>query len=137
MSYLVDTNIMSETSRANPNSQVLAWFDNVASHKLFISVLSIGELRQGVEKLAASKRKNDLIIWLEGALPKWFGSNILPITREIAEKWGYLNAMSKLSLPAIDGLLAATALTHNLKLITRNTKDFLIPGLEVINPFLP
>ncbi len=137
MSYLVDTNIISETSKTHPDKLVINWFEQVAADDLYLSVLSIGEIRQGIERLSPSKKKNDLVIWLENALPSWFGKNILPITKEIAEKWGYLNAVNKKSLPAIDGLLAATALTHNLKIITRNSKDFEIQGLEVVNPFMP
>ena len=135
MSYLLDTNILSETLRLKPNAQVIHFLNNIPSEALFISVLTLGEIRKGVEKLETSKRKSNLIIWLEEDLSNWFGSQVLPITREVADRWGYLSAHVSRLLPAIDGLLAATALAHNLKMVTRNTKDFDIPGLEIVNPF--
>ncbi len=135
MSYLLDTNVVSEMLRTQPNLNVKKWLEAVLSDTLFISVLTIGEIRKGIEKLAHGQRKSHLIIWLEHELPKWFGSHILSITQEIADRWGYLSAEAARTLPAIDGLLAATCLTHNLKIVTRNIKDFELPGLEVINPF--
>jgi len=135
MSYLIDTNVISETFRENPNNQVINWFKAVPSDSLFISVINLGEIRKGVEKLPTSKKKSMLILCLEHQLPKWFDKRVLPITSEIADRWGYLCAHSKQTLPAIDGLLAATALVHNLKIVTRNVKDFEIEGLEIINPF--
>lgn len=75
------------------------------------------------------------MLWLEHKLPNWFGARFLSVDKEIATRWGYLTAITTRILPAIDGLLAATALTHGLKMVSRNTKDFQLPGLEVINPF--
>lgn len=135
MSYLLDTNILSETLRAKPNTEVINFLNTLPSHTLFISVLTLGEIRKGIEKLEKGKRKSRLIVWLEEDLSNWFGSQMLPISREVADRWGYLTAHITRPLPAIDGLLAATALVHNLKMVTRNTKDFDIPGLEVVNPF--
>jgi predicted nucleic acid-binding protein len=135
MSYLLDTNIVSETLRIKPNAAVMNFLQILTPESLFISVLTLGEIRKGIEKLETSKRKNRLTVWLEKDLSNWFGSQVLPITQEIADRWGYLSAHTLRPLPSIDGLLAATALTHNLKMVTRNTKDFDISGLEVINPF--
>lgn len=136
MNYLLDTNILSETVRPIPNVGVKKWLQGVPSEMLYISVLTMGEIRRGIENLGDGKRKMHLISWLENDLPKWFGSNTLPISLEIAERWGYITStLTNHSLAAIDTLLAATALTHNLKMVTRNVKDFDIPGLEVINPF--
>lgn len=135
MSYLLDTNILSETLRTKPNTQVINFLNMIPSEALFISVLTLGEIRKGIEKLESSKRKSRLIVWLEEDLSNWFGSQVLSITQEVADRWGYLSAHTLRPLPAIDGLLAATALAHNLKMVTRNTKDFDIPGLEVVNPF--
>ncbi len=138
MKCLLDTNILSEMMRAQPNAKVKQWLQEIPSETLFISVLTIGEIRRGIEKLESSNRKNHLITWLEHVLPEWFGSNILPITFDIAERWGYVtSSVTRHPLTVIDTLLAATALTHNLKMVTRNVKDFDIPGLEVINPFDP
>ncbi len=136
MSYLLDTNILSETLHSKPNMHVVKWLQAIPSDSLSISVLSVGEIRKGIEKLISSKRKEQLIIWLEHELPTWFGTRFLSVTLDVADRWGYISARHKKTLPAIDGLLAATALTYGLKMVTRNTKDFEIPGLEVINPFL-
>lgn len=135
MSYLIDTNILSETFKEKPNSRVIDWYNVVPSSSLYISVLTLGEIRKGIERLSSGKRKNDLILWLEHQLPSWFGNRVLQITQEVCDRWGYLCAHCKRTLPAIDGLLASTALTHNLKFVTRNTKDFDLLGIEVINPF--
>lgn len=132
--YLLDTNIISESVKTPPNAGVRNWLSEAPPHELYISVLSLGEVRRGVEKLNIGHRKNRLLMWLEHELPQWFGSNIISIDKAICERWGYLTAT--LSLPPIDSLLAATALVHNLKMVTRNEKDFKIEGLEVINPFL-
>lgn len=136
MKYLLDTNVISELARLKPNNFVKKWILGLSPDDIFLSVLTIGELRRGIENLDNCKRKNNLIEWVERDLTNWFGSNIIPITLEIAERWGYITAtVKKPSLPAIDSLLAATALTYNLTMATRNTKDFCIPGLNVYNPF--
>lgn len=136
MSFLLDTNVVSEVARARPDKAVLAWFDAVPDQQLYLSVLSVGEIRKGVDKLPAGKRRTELVTWLEEALPAWFGPRLLPIDIAVAERWGRLLAASPRSLPAIDSLLAATALTHNLSLVTRNGADFDVPGLEVVNPWI-
>lgn len=136
MSFLLDTNVVSEVARARPDKAVLAWFDAVPDQQLYLSVLSVGEIRKGVDKLPAGKRRTELVTWLEEALPAWFGPRLLPIDIAVAERWGRLLAASPRSLPAIDSLLAATALTHNLSLVTRNVADFDVPGLEVVNPWI-
>jgi predicted nucleic acid-binding protein len=135
MSYLLDTNIISELKCNKPNSQVQHWFSIIPTEALFLSVLTLGEIRKGIEKLEQGSKRNDLNVWLEYNLVEWFGDRILNIDEAVAERWGYLTANVVKPLPAIDGLLAATALTHNLKMVTRNVKDFDLPGLEVINPF--
>jgi predicted nucleic acid-binding protein len=114
---------------------VVDWIKSTPSEKLFLSVISLGEIRRGVQLLKAGKKREQLLIWLEEHLPKYFGANILPIDLAVAHRWGFLTAHAGRTLPAIDGLLAATALAHNLKMVTRNEKDFVVPGLEVLNPF--
>lgn len=136
MSYLLDTNIISETVKTIPNLNVMKWLETIPSEDIFISVITIGEIKKGIELLEQSKRKALLIKWLEYDLPNWFAENILVIDKQVAEKWGYLSATYGSRLPAIDGLIAATALSYNLKLVTRNEKDFQIANLEVINPFM-
>lgn len=136
MKYLLDTNILSEAVRVHPHLNVKKWLKEASPETLFISVLTLGEIRREIEKLDNSKRRAHLVSWLEHDLLKWFGPNILSISSDIAERWSYITASTNhYSLNAIDTLLAATALTHNLKMVTRNVKDFQVPGLEVINPF--
>jgi predicted nucleic acid-binding protein len=136
MSYLLDTNVVSELLRPVPDKNVVEWFGVIPNESLFLSVLTLGEIRRGVEKLATGKRKTQLIVWLEHDLSRWFDGRILPVDQHVADRWGYLTASAKRPLPAIDSLLAATALTHNLKMVSRNVDDFDMPGLEVVNPFI-
>jgi predicted nucleic acid-binding protein len=135
MSYLLDTNVLSETWKKQANKGVLDWIRSIPPEKLFLSVITIGEIRRGVHMLKPSKKRDQLAIWLDEHLPAYFGPNILPIDTAVADRWGLMTAQAKRTLPVIDGLLAATALVHNLKMVTRNEKDFEIPGLEVLNPF--
>ncbi len=135
MSYLIDTNVVSELTRPEPAPLVVAWFEEVADDALHLSVLTLGELRRGVEKLRVSKRKEKLRYWLEHELPGWFGDRLLPVDAAVADAWGRLQATAERTLPAIDSLLAATALHHHLRLVTRNTADFEIKGLETVNPW--
>ncbi len=136
MSYLVDTNVVSELLRSEPNRAVIEWFQKVPTESLYLSVLTIGEIRNGIERLGASKKRSRIVMWLEQELPAWFEDRILNINTEIAEKWGFILARSKEKIPAIDSLLAATALTYNLKIVTRNTKDFrAFADLEIFNPW--
>ena len=135
MSYLLDTNIISEIIRPQPNIQIHKWLRTVPFESLFISVLTVGEIRRGIQRLGECSRKSRLIFWLEQELPMWFGKNILSVNQEIAERWGYITSVRGHQQHTIDNLLAATALTLNLKMVTRNVKDFNIPGLELLNPF--
>lgn len=135
MSFLLDTNVVSEIARPRPDRAVLAWFDSVANVQLYLSVLSLGEIRKGVDRLPAGARRARLTTWLEGELPAWFGSRLLPIGGAVADRWGRLLAASERSRPAIDSLLAATALVHSLTLVTRNVADFDVPGLAVVDPW--
>ncbi len=135
MSYLLDTNILSELVKQQPNKKVLTWFDSVPNTSLYISVLTIGEIRKGIEKVQLSDRRQILRTWLEHALPDQFKDRILSIDQPVADKWGWLQNQIKCTIPAIDGLIAATALHHDLCLVTRNEKDFDFEFLEIINPF--
>lgn len=135
MSYLLDTNILSELVAVKPNASVVEWLSAIPNEAQYISVITIGEIRRGVERIEAGKRKQKLKLWLEHELCDWFEDRILPIDIATAEKWGYLLAQAKHVVPAIDGLLAATAVHHDLTLITRNAKDFKSFPLEIINPW--
>jgi len=135
MSYLLDTNIVSETVRPNPNKAAIAWLDQLPGEAIYVSVLTLGEIRKGIEALTERRRREKLRLWLEHELPAWFEGRVLPVDLAVADRWGRLLADARRPVPTIDSLLAATALHHELRLVTRNSGDFVYPGLEVINPF--
>lgn len=135
MSYLIDTNVISELIKVKQDTQVVQWFNSVTNLDLYLSVLTIGEIRKGIEKIADIRKKEKIRMWLDQELTSWFAGRILPIDQQIANKWGLIQSQSNKVLPAIDSLIAATALHLDLVLVTRNVKDFNYPGLEVINPF--
>jgi predicted nucleic acid-binding protein len=132
--YLLDTNVISETIKKTPNKQVITWLLGLDGKKFFLSVLTLGEIRKGVEKLQDHSKKQKIIQWLENDLLDKFQGRIIPIDARVADKWGYLCASK--NFPAVDSMIAASALVYNFKLVTRNTKDFLgIDSLELINPW--
>ncbi len=135
MSYLLDTCVLSETVRPRPDEGVIRWLSDLPDDALHISVLCIGELRKGIETMTEGSRRERLRLWLEHDLPQWFGDRVLPIDEAVAERWGLMLAQSGRTLLAIDSLLAATALHHGLRLVTRNVRDFRMDGLEVVNPW--
>jgi predicted nucleic acid-binding protein len=135
VSYLLDTNVISELARPKPDKNVLEWFGQMPDDALYLSVLTLGEIRKGVERLSDAPRREKLRLWLEHDLREWFGPRILPIGPEVADRWGRLLAYVGRPVPSIDSLLAATALHHELRLVSRNVKDFDYPGLEIINPW--
>jgi hypothetical protein len=135
MGFLLDTNVVSELrKRRRTDPGVRDWFARIDEREIFMSVLVLGEIRRGVELLrrrdtAAAARLNR---WLHG-LQRRYADRILPVTREICDRWGSLSPEQPLS--PIDGLLAATALHHRLTLVTRNVADVERAGVEVLNPF--
>ena len=137
--FLLDTNVLSEFNRrGQPDRGVQHWLEAADSESLYVSVLTIGEIRLGVELLPLSKRRSDLEQWLERDLPEWFEGRILPVDQSIGERWGLLRAQAQMKgrpLAVIDALLAATALQHNLTLVSRNVSDFSVAGLAVVNPW--
>ena len=135
MSYLIDTNVLSELRRKLPDPAVLRWFSQRPAGTLYLSVLTLGEIRKGVEALADLPRRLALLDWLETELAAFFAGRILPIDAAVADRWGRLVAQAARPLPAIDSLLAATAAQHGLILVTRNLRDTLGLGVQVINPW--
>lgn len=136
MNYLLDTNVISELVSAKPQVNVINWLKQIPIHTIFLSVLTLGEIRKGVEKVRNNNRKKKLLIWLEHDLIAMFDTRILPISTQVADRWGRLQCQVTRTLPAIDSLLAATALHYDLSLVTRNVADFSdCPGLEIINPW--
>ncbi|GIW52047.1 MAG: ribonuclease VapC [Gemmatimonadales bacterium] len=135
MSYLLDTNVISELARSKPSPRVTKWFRGIPDEALHVSVLTLGEIRKGIERLPAGTRREKLRLWLETDLTQWFEDRILPIDQGVADRWGRLLAEVGRSVPAVDSLLAATALHHELRFVTRNKADFDFPGLEVVDPW--
>ena len=135
MSYLVDTNVLSELRRREPDARVVRWFEGCPATTLYLSVLTLGELRKGIEGLPEGERKHRLLGWLDAELPGFFAGRVLPIDARVADRWGLLAAQAGRPVPVIDSLLAATALTHGLTLVTRNLRDFSYPGLAVVDPW--
>lgn len=136
--FLIDTNVISEFVNPDPNPNVVVWFQAADPDTLYASVVTVGEIRLGIENLPVSKRRTELELWLTTGLPAWFDANLLPVTKEIAERWGRATIEARhkgLTLATTDGLLAATALEHDLTLVTRNTKDFAGLGLPLLNPW--
>jgi len=135
LSYLIDTNVLSELRRKQPDPQVVAWLQARPPQSLFLSVLTLGEIRKGIEKVTDLGRQQALLDWLEVELPNYFLGRLLNIDAHTADRWGRLMASAGRPLPAIDGLLAATALQHDLTLVTRNIKDFAGLQVKLISPW--
>ena len=135
MSYLLDTNVLSELRRKTPDAGVSRWFAQKPASSLYLSVLTLGELRKGIEGVRESARRLALTDWVQSELSMFFLGRILDVDAQVADRWGKLVASAGRPVPAIDSLLAATALVHGLSMVTRNAKDFESLGLEVINPW--
>jgi predicted nucleic acid-binding protein len=136
--YLVDTNVPSELTREAPDIRVAAFLENAGRERVFLSVMTIGEICKGIDMLPVGQQRNDLQRWLDRDVRLWFAGRILPVTESIAERWGRLAARGKRSgvtLAVVDGVLAATALEHGLTLVTRNVRDFVGLGLALLNPW--
>lgn len=136
--FLLDTNIISELVKPRPEQKVINWIQATDESLFFLSVLTIGEIRKGINSLPSGNKRALLESWLGNDLVMRFAGRILSIDFGIAERWGLLSAQAKASgvlLPVIDGLLAATALHHNLTFATRNTNDVKLAGLSVFNPW--
>jgi len=135
LSYLVDTNVLSELRRKSPDPGVVAWFEQRPSATLYLSVLTLGEIRKGIDGVNDELRRQALLDWLETDLPAFFIGRILVVDAAVADRWGRLVAAAGRPLPAIDSLLAATALAHDLILVTRNVKDFAGLPVQLFNPW--
>ena len=136
--FLLDTNIPSELTRQNSAIQVVRWLDAANDEELYFSAISLGEILRGITVLPLSKRRDGLQEWLDFTLRPWFEGRILPVTVPIAEGWGILSGERRLKgrpLKVADGLIAATALHHNLTIVTRNVRDFTGLGATLLNPW--
>jgi toxin FitB len=137
MKYLLDTCVISELIKPQPNNHVLTWLEATQSEDLFLSVINIGEIKKGIYKLPASNKKQALLLWLTSLLSD-YQSRILPVDLDIIENWSAMVAHAEKigqSVASMDGLIAATAYTHHLTLITRNERDFTACNITLINPW--
>ncbi|MBI2863146.1 MAG: type II toxin-antitoxin system VapC family toxin [Chloroflexi bacterium] len=134
MSYLLDTNIISEARKPHGNPRVRAWLSSISGIDLFLSVLALGEIRQGIDRLRRRDAAQAAVFesWL-ASLRADYADRILSVTLEIAEEWGRMNVPD--ALPVVDGLMAATAKVHGLLFVTRNTADLSRTGVRLFNPF--
>lgn len=136
MAYLIDTNVISEVVKPRPSVRVVAWFRSVPREDAYLSVLTFGELLFGIERLPDARRREALRQWLETDVKRAFAGRLLHINEAVADRWARLRVEVAQSTPAVDSLIAATALHHDLRLATRNERDFLrFPGLSVFNPW--
>ncbi|SMD14719.1 hypothetical protein/tRNA(fMet)-specific endonuclease VapC [Desulfocicer vacuolatum DSM 3385] len=139
MNYLLDTCVISELIKQEPDQKVVQWISNIEESSLFICVLTIGELHKGIEKLPKSRKKSTLHKWVKHDLRARFKNRIINFDIQTAVTWGKIQAQSELlgkTLPAIDGLIAATGLFHDLVVVTRNIKDMKVSGVELLDPWI-
>lgn len=138
MNYLLDTNVISELVARSPNPQVIDWLDQLDPDAVYVSVITIGEIRKGIEKLAPSRRKETLTTWLDRDLVHRFAGHIVAITTDVMLVWGDLTGRLERDgtpIAAMDSLIAASALEGNYTLVTRNDTDFQHTGVHIINPW--
>ncbi len=138
MSLLLDTNVVSESIKPHPNSGVIAWMNTVDEDRVYLSVVTLAELRYGIERLAAGSRRKRLEEWLQRELPLRFDGRILPIDEAIADATGRMVARSEAAgrpMEAMDALIAATAEVCRLTLVTRNQSDFKAVLKTTLNPW--
>jgi tRNA(fMet)-specific endonuclease VapC len=138
MNYLLDTSVISELVAKQPNQKVIDWLDELDPSSVYLSVVTIGEIRKGIEKAPQSQRKTDVTEWLYGDLLVRFDGKIAEITTDVSLVWGELAGRLEQQgnpLAALDSLIAAIALTHSYVLVTRNEADFANTGVVIINPW--
>jgi predicted nucleic acid-binding protein len=138
MKFILDTCVISELISKKPKPQVVEFVDGLESDDVFLSVITIGEIIKGIEKLPDSPRKVELRRWLQDDLLARFQGKILPLDTDTIVEWGMLSARVEAigkPMPAIDSLIAATTLTNKMTLVTRNVSDFDAAGVEIANPW--
>jgi len=138
ISFLLDTNAISEWVKPRPDPGIAAWLDEVDEDRTYLSVITFGELRKGVERLAAGRRRDRLDQWLTSELPDRLGERMLPVDAAIADQWGRLLARAEsrgTPVGGTDALIAATATVHGLQVVTRNVGHFRHAGVDVISPW--
>jgi predicted nucleic acid-binding protein len=138
--YLLDTCVLSETMKKKPSSRVIRWLEKEDEDSLFLSVITFGELRKGISKLARDRRRKRLEKWVDEELAQRFFGRILPVDMEVARRWGEISSEMEMRgqpVPVLDSLLAATALEAGLTLVTRNIRHVERTGVSVLDPWEP
>jgi toxin FitB len=138
LKFLLDTNVVSELSRSQPHPNVIDWLKSISEIDISLSVISIIEMRFGVEILPAGKRKRDLSEWLAVTFSQRFSERILPVSESIADRAGRFLALARgrgQTIEVADVLIASTAVVHSLTVVTRNTRHFALPGLSLVDPW--
>jgi len=138
VNFLLDTNVVSEPTKPQPDSGVIDWLAEADEDHVFLSVVTLAELRHGVERLDAGARRSRLDRWLTDELPIRFEGRLLQIDLEIADAWGRIMARAQRGgrpMAVMDAFIAATALRHGLTLVTRNVRDFEGTGVLLCNPW--
>lgn len=138
MRFLLDTNIVSEWVKPTPDQGVLKFLEAVDEESLYLSAITIAEIRYGIERMAEGRRRQTLTSWLSVDLAERFDGKILSVDKLVADRWGKIMAESQTfgrTLSSMDAFLAATALVHNTTLVTRNEVDFQVPNLTIANPW--
>lgn len=138
MSFLLDTNVISEATKRKPNAGLMTWFEQHRSDGLYLSVITIGELQQGIARLPKSPRRVELSNWLHGVLLPTYADWILSLDTDTLLQWGTMTGelvAAGRKMPLADSLIAATALRHELTLVTRNNADFSHVAVTVVNPW--
>ncbi len=138
MNFLLDTNVVSETMRKRPSPVVLGWVAAQAGESLFLSAITVGELRRGALLLAEGKKRRALLHWIETGIKADFSGRILPVDTVVMERWAQLQVATGRTgkrMPVMDSLIAATALSHNLTLATRNMADFKAARVALVDPW--
>jgi predicted nucleic acid-binding protein len=136
--YLLDTNVISEVTRPQPSATVLAWLAAVDQNSVFLSAVTIAELRYGMERLPAGQRRKRLSEWLFADVPARFGGRILSVDDTVAHAWGQAVAMADAAgkpIAIMDAFVLATAVVHQLTLVTRNERDFRMLAPAIVNPW--
>ena len=138
MRLLLDTNVLSEVTKPRPEGRVLEWLDGLDEDRSFISVVSIAEIRRGVALMDNGRKRDSLVEWLASDLPQRFEHRVIPVEERVALAWGDLMGDAKRNgrgMSSMDGLIAATAIAHDLTLATRNIKDFEGFGINLTDPW--
>jgi toxin FitB len=136
--YLLDTNAISEWVKPRPDPGIVRWLDEVDEDRTYLSVITLGELRKGVDRLAAGRRRDRLEQWLTGELPDRFGERILPVDAAVADEWGRLLAQAEnagTGVGGMDVLISATAKVHGRRVVARNVAHFQHTGVDAISPW--